>query len=187
MKTNPHCLRAPLACALLFVCAGAAGQDPAAVGTGIYKCTLENPHTRVCEVTFAPGAKMPSHSHPAHVVYVIQPGTLRITDEATGKAEDHAFKAGDTVWMDPVKHHAQNVGSSTLKGVVIEFRDKSQPMAARPAAKDMPRTTNEAPPADKPPMDKPRMDKPRMDKPPMEPAPTPDDPMQDDPTDPTGR
>lgn len=173
MKTNANFLRAPLACALLIACAGAAGQDPAAVGAGIYKCTLENPHTRVCEVTFAPGAKMPSHSHPAHVVYVIQPGKLRITDETTGKAEDHDFKAGDTVWMDPVKHHAQNVGRSTLKGVVVEFRDQAQPMAAQPMKKDQARTMNEAPPADDAP------------KPPMEPMPV-EEPMQDDPVDPSG-
>ncbi|QSX77357.1 cupin domain-containing protein [Agrilutibacter solisilvae] len=181
MKTIDSCARAPLACALLLACAGVAAQDPAAVGSGIYKCTMENEHTRVCEVTFAPGAKMASHSHPAHVVYVIQPGKLRITDDATGKAEDHDFKAGDTVWMDPVTHHAENVGSKTLKGIVVEFRDmKGAPMAGRPSMTDVPRTMNEAPPMDElPPLDKPAMpppmDKVPPDVPPMDPLPAIDD------------
>ena len=180
MNKNASCLRAPLACALLLACAGAAAQDPATVGTEIYKCKLDNAQTRVCEVTFAPGAKMGSHSHPAHVVYVIQPGTLRITDESTGKAEDHAFKAGDTVWMDPVKHHAENVGKTTLKGVVVEFRGKGHAMAGRPMMTDEPRTMNEAPPDDKE-----LMEKPPMGQPPTEQAPPTDEPMQDTPDDPS--
>jgi quercetin dioxygenase-like cupin family protein len=190
MKTNASCMRAPLACALLLACAAAAAQDPAAVGTGIYKCTMENQHARVCEVTFAPGAKMASHSHPAHIVYVIQPGTLRITDDATGKSEDHDFKAGQTVWMDSVTHHAVNVGSKTLKGIVVEFRDlKDQAMTTNEAP---PMTMNEAPPMDmpissRPPGAQPPMEKPQLGQPPVDQAPPMDDPMDDgsdDPSDP---
>jgi quercetin dioxygenase-like cupin family protein len=181
MKTNPLRMRTPLACALLLACAGAAAQDPGVVGTGIYKCTMENAHARVCEVSFAPGAKMPKHSHPAHVVYVIEPGTLRITDDTTGKSEDHAFKAGDSLWMEPVTHHAQNVGKTTLKGVVVEYRDlQTVPKTMNEAPPmDAPRTMNEAPPMDAPPMEKPA-----MGQPPTEQAPP--DPLEDaaDPADP---
>lgn len=189
MKTNASCMRVPLACTLLLACAAAAAQDPAAVGTGIYKCTMENEHARVCEVTFAPGAKMPSHSHPAHIVYVVEPGKLRITDDATGKSEDHDFKAGQTVWMDSVTHHAVNVGNKTLKGIVVEFRDlKGQPKTMNEA----PMTMNEAPPTDmpisgKPPGTQPPMEKPPMGQPPVETAPPMEDPMDDgsdDPADP---
>lgn len=181
MKTNAPCTCAPLACALLLASASVAAQDPAAVGTGIYNCKMENAHARVCEVTFAPGAKMPKHSHPAHVVYVIEPGTLRITDDVTGKSEDHAFKAGDSLWMDPVTHHAENVGKTTLKGVVVEYRDlKSVPKTMNEAPPmDAPRTMNDAPPMDAPPMEKPP-----MGQPPTEQAPP--DPLDDaaDPADP---
>jgi quercetin dioxygenase-like cupin family protein len=182
MKTNPSRTRAPLACALLLASAGVAGQDPAAVGTGVYRCTLENAHSRVCEVTFAPGARMPRHSHPAHVVYVLQPGTLRITDDTTGKSEDHVFKAGDAVWMDPVTHHAENTSNKTVKAIVVEYRDvmgTTRTMNEAPPM-DVPRTMNEAPPMDPMPMEKPP-----MGQPPTEQAPP--DPMNDgtdDPVDP---
>jgi hypothetical protein len=129
---------------------------------------------------------MPKHSHPAHVVYVIQPGTLRITDDSTGKAEDHAFKAGESAWMDPVTHHAENVGKTTLKAVVVEYRDITSPARTMNMAPpmDAPRTMNEAPP-DFEPMERPSMEKPPMGQPPTEMAPP--DPMDDgadDPTDP---
>lgn len=177
MKTNATHMRLPLACAIVLASAGVAGQDPAAVGTGIYNCKLENAHARVCEVTFAPGAKMPKHSHPAHVVYVIQPGTLRITDDTTGKAEDHAFKAGDTLWMDPVTHHAENVGKTTLKGVVVEYRDLASPAKTMNEAPPMdePRTMNDASDMDEAPMMSPPMGESPVDRAPPE-EPTPEDP-----------
>ena len=185
MNTNASRMRMPLACAILLASAGVAGQDPAAVGAGIYNCKLENAHARVCEVTFAPGAKMPRHSHPSHVVYVIQPGTLRITDDSTGKSEDHAFKAGDAVWMDPVTHHAENVGKTTLKGVVVEYRDlrgASKTMNEAPPM-DAPRTMNEAPPMDEAPMTSPPMGESPVDRPPPD-VPTDDEPpaMHQDPS-----
>ena len=40
-----------------------AAQDPVTVGPDIYKCPFENAHTRLCEVTFKPGAKIGMHAH----------------------------------------------------------------------------------------------------------------------------
>ncbi len=99
-------------------------QDPVKVAPGNYNCTLENAQTRLCEFTLGPGGKIPTHSHPNHAVYVLAPGKLRITDDATGKADEHDFKAGQTVWIPAVTHHAENIGDTTLKGLVIEYRDR---------------------------------------------------------------
>jgi quercetin dioxygenase-like cupin family protein len=98
-------------------------QDPAAVAPGNYDCTFENQHTRVCEVTIAPGAKIPKHSHPQHLIHVISPGKLRITDVKTGKAEEAEFTAGQSVWIPAVTHHAENIGDTQIKALLIEFRD----------------------------------------------------------------
>lgn len=97
-------------------------QDPAVVATDIYKCTFENEHTRLCEVTFKPGAKIAPHSHPDHLVYVLQPGKLRITDDGTGKSDDVDFTMGQAVWLPAVTHHAENLGGAELKALVIEFK-----------------------------------------------------------------
>lgn len=99
-------------------------QDPAVVATDIYKCTFENEHTRVCEVTFKPGAKIASHSHPDHVLYILQPGKLRITDDGSGESADVDFTLGQTVWLPAVTHHGVNIGGTEIKGLVVEFKDR---------------------------------------------------------------
>ncbi|HEY0660927.1 MAG TPA: cupin domain-containing protein [Lysobacter sp.] len=110
----------------------AQAQDPAAVAPDIYKCTFENEHTRLCEVTFKAGAKIASHSHPDHLVYVLQPGKMRITDDATGEGADNDFAVGQAVWMPAVTHHGENIGQTEVKALVIEFKDH----AAKPKPKD---------------------------------------------------
>lgn len=111
-------------------------QDPAEVAPEIYKCTFENDHARLCEVTFAPGQKIAPHSHPQHMVYVLQPGKLRIT-QVGGEAADVDFSAGQVAWIGAETHHAKNIGDTTLKGLIIEFRDLKE--NDKPAmAKDKP-------------------------------------------------
>jgi quercetin dioxygenase-like cupin family protein len=53
----------------------------------------------LCEVTFEPGAKIAPHSHPVHLVYVLQAGKLRVTDDGTGEPSDDDFAVGQSVWI----------------------------------------------------------------------------------------
>lgn len=99
-------------------------QDPAVVAPDIYKCTFENEHARLCEITFKPGAKIASHSHPDHLIYVLQPGKLQITDDGTGKSEDVDFSMGQTVWLPAVTHHGASLGDTEIKAIVVEFKDR---------------------------------------------------------------
>ncbi len=100
----------------------ALAQDPAKVGTGIYKCTLDNERVRLCEVTFKPGAKMPLHSHPDHVAYVVRGGKLAITGE-DGKAQDLSLKSGQALWLPAQSHSAVNSGKTEVKLVVVELKE----------------------------------------------------------------
>lgn len=109
-------------------------QDPAVVAQDIYKCPFENEQSRLCEINFKPGAKIAPHSHPDHLVYVLQPGTLRITDDGTGKSSDVEFAAGQAVWIPAVTHHAVNIGDTEVKAILIEFKTK----AHGPKRKDKP-------------------------------------------------
>jgi quercetin dioxygenase-like cupin family protein len=99
----------------------AVAQDPVTVGPDIYKCTFENAHTRLCEVTFKPGAKIGMHSHPDHLVYVLSPGKLRIT-RAGGESQEAELKAGATLWIPAETHQAENIGSTEVKSLVIEYK-----------------------------------------------------------------
>jgi quercetin dioxygenase-like cupin family protein len=99
----------------------AAAQDPVTVGPDIYKCTFENEHTRLCEVTFKPGAKIGMHSHPDHLVYVLSPGKLRLT-RAGSESQEAELKAGATLWISAETHQAENIGSTEVKSLVIEYK-----------------------------------------------------------------
>lgn len=103
----------------------ASAQDPAKVATSIYNCTLDNERVRVCEVTFKPGAKIPVHSHPDHVVYVVGGGKLAITG-ADGKAQDVPLKSGQTLWLPAQSHSAVNNGKTVVKLAVFELKESSK-------------------------------------------------------------
>lgn len=116
----------PVATLLALAAASQAwAQDPAVVAQDIYKCPFENEQSRLCEISFKPGAKIAPHSHPDHLVYVLQPGTLRITDDGTGKSSDVEFAVGQAVWIPAVTHHAVNVGDTEVKAVLIEFKNSA--------------------------------------------------------------
>jgi quercetin dioxygenase-like cupin family protein len=111
------------AVALLALAAPLAhGQDPAVVAPEFYKCTFENEHARVCEVTFKPGATIPSHSHPQHLIHGISAGKVRIF-KTGAEPVDIDLAPGQTLWVPAETHYATNIGTTELKALVVEFRD----------------------------------------------------------------
>ncbi len=105
------------------IASSAWAQDPAKVAPDIYKEKLSEKGVRVFEVTFQPGQKIGTHSHPDHVVYALTDGKITITETGKeGKTED--VKAGDVMYIPAQTHHAQNVGTMTLKLVVVELPEK---------------------------------------------------------------
>lgn len=111
-----------IALSLLILVSTAGAQDPAKVGPNIYKCTFENERARVCEIRFKPGDSIPVHSHPDHIVYVISGGKLRITPTKGAPAEADV-KPGQVLWFPAEAHSAVNVGSTDVRGLVIELKD----------------------------------------------------------------
>ena len=118
--------------AILFVCVSlmltvgnAMAQDPIKVGPNIYKKLFENDRVRMLEVTFAPGDSIAMHSHPDHAVYAVTGGKLRVTT-SDGKTMEADLKAGDPIWFPAVTHAAKNIGTTSLKLVVVELKEKSK-------------------------------------------------------------
>jgi quercetin dioxygenase-like cupin family protein len=103
--------------------AGAIGgdDDPIKVGPGIYKLKHENDKVRVSEIRFKPGDKIAMHSHPGHFVYVLTPGTLKLS-YPDGRATDFIGKTGDIVWIDAESHAAVNTGSTEFSALVVELK-----------------------------------------------------------------
>lgn len=115
-----------LAAAALLLAVGTAAapaQDVAAVNPKTIKVTLDNEHVRVMEATLPPGAKEQMHHHPASIVYVLVGGTVR-NHAADGKTNDVTYAAGDTIYRDPVTHWAENIGTTTIRMIVIELKGR---------------------------------------------------------------
>lgn len=107
----------------LFVVGTATAQDPLKVGPKIYRKILENERVRMLEVTFAPGDSIGMHSHPDHAVYAVTGGKLRVTT-SDGKTQVAVLNAGDPIWFPAVIHGAKNIGTTHLKLLVVELKEK---------------------------------------------------------------
>jgi quercetin dioxygenase-like cupin family protein len=117
----PRILAGSVAAAALLVAAHAGAQDVVQVGGDSHKVILENPQVRVLAVKIKAGEKVPMHSHPASVSYILSDGKLRIT-LPDGKTIDREPKAGTASWSEPVTHAVENIGSSDYTQVQIELK-----------------------------------------------------------------
>ena len=106
----------------LLVSAWSSAQDVVQVGGDTHKVLLENAQVRVLAVKIKAGEKVPMHSHPASVSYVLSDGKLRIT-LADGKTVDKEPKAGAATWSDAVTHAVENVGTNEFTQVQIELKN----------------------------------------------------------------
>jgi quercetin dioxygenase-like cupin family protein len=107
----------------LFLTMGAAQSlDPAVVNPHTVKVTLENEHVRVFEAVLKPGDKEALHSHPRTVVYVIEGGRMRNHPEH-GEVTESELTAGQTMYREPITHWAENIGTTTMRLVVVELKD----------------------------------------------------------------
>jgi quercetin dioxygenase-like cupin family protein len=99
----------------------AAEDDPVKLMPKAYRVTLNNDKVRVLSVTLRPGMKTPMHSHPDSVVYVLNGGILKFTDDK-GKSMTVRMRAGQTIWRNDEDHMVQNVGKRTVQVLQVELK-----------------------------------------------------------------
>jgi quercetin dioxygenase-like cupin family protein len=90
---------------------------------GAETCALvyETPEVRVAKCSFPPGVGHEKHYHNPHFGYVLQGGTMRITD-ASGEREV-AIETGATFTVpERIVHQGLNVGDTTTSYLMIEPR-----------------------------------------------------------------
>ena len=97
-------------------------QDPVVVNAKTIALRLENSRVRVLDATLKPGEKENLHSHPSYVVYVIEGGKIR-NHLPDGKVTEAEYKPGDVFFRDPLTHWAENIGTTTLRLVVVELKN----------------------------------------------------------------
>jgi len=115
-------IEASVLAGLLALTGAASAQDPAVVNAKTIQVKLDNDRVRVLEATLQPGDKEQMHSHPAYVVYVVAGGKVR-NHLPDGKTSETEFKTGEVVYRDPLTHWAENIGTTTLKFILVELKN----------------------------------------------------------------
>jgi beta-alanine degradation protein BauB len=83
------------------------------------KVLVDNDKVRVIRAIFRKGDKVPMHSHPDIVVYVLKGGKTKFTN-ADGKVIDSASKPGDSYFRPAVTHSHEHLEDS--EAIVIELK-----------------------------------------------------------------
>jgi quercetin dioxygenase-like cupin family protein len=96
-------------------------QDAAAVNPKTIHVTLDNDHVRVFEAILPPKWKENQHSHPTSIVYVIDGGKV-LNHLPDGTSSEAIYTAGQTAYRDPVTHWAENIGTTTIRLIVVELK-----------------------------------------------------------------
>lgn len=114
-------------------------QDPVKVAGGQYRLIAENEDVRLLAVDVAPGAKTVMHSHPDLMAVMLQPGVTKWT-MPDGKSVQSApdAKRGTVMALDAQTHISENVGKTTLRAVLIEFKKPAPAASAARKASSTP-------------------------------------------------
>ncbi len=108
----------------------AVSQDPVPIYPANYKVLIENDQVRVMDFRLRRGDTEDFHSHPAHVLYVLEPFTIRFRfpDGRTGM---RAVKAGEVLFSEAVTHSPVNVGETDAHGILVELKSPAARQAVR--------------------------------------------------------
>lgn len=89
------------------------------------KVLLENECVRVQYHDVAIGQKIPMHSHPNYIVYVLKPFKARITlPDGTQRISER--QAGEAYWNKALTHSVENIGSSDIHNLIVELKPGAQ-------------------------------------------------------------
>jgi quercetin dioxygenase-like cupin family protein len=88
-------------------------------GKTVCEPLFENAALRAARCTFAPGGGHERHFHPPHWGYIVEGGTMRITDASGTKVRE--LKSGSNWWSDGIAwHEAVNIGTTTSVYIIVE-------------------------------------------------------------------
>jgi quinol monooxygenase YgiN len=89
---------------------------------------IENDRVRVMDFRFRKGDSEQFHSHPAHVLYVLEPFKISFKLPG-GRTAVREAKAGDVLFSEAVTHSPTNIGDSDAHGILIELKTPVMPAA----------------------------------------------------------
>jgi hypothetical protein len=108
-----------------LVASDALSQDAVITEAGSYRVVLENDSVRVLEIFSRPRTWLcgdGEHSHPAHLTVALSDARVRIT-LPDGEKIDASHRLGDVFWSEAETHTVENVGSGSVRALIIEIKD----------------------------------------------------------------
>ena len=120
-----------MAASLAALPASALAQDAVTAAPSVYKKVLDNERVRVLEGRIKPGAKVPLHSHPDHMIYMQTDGS--ITMKLPGKMPyQMMLNAGEALFLTAQTRAEENDGDKEVRFLVVELKQSAaRPVAAR--------------------------------------------------------
>jgi quercetin dioxygenase-like cupin family protein len=83
------------------------------------KVLVDNDKVRIIEVKMSKGDKIPMHSHPDSVIYVVKSGKVRWTSQ-DGKTSETKSKDGETMFRPAVTHAHEHLEAS--QAILVELK-----------------------------------------------------------------
>jgi len=110
-------------CITLAACLVAATprpQDPTKVAPSNFKVLLENDRVRVLDFHGKAGEKVPMHSHPAYVSYLISGSGKTTFTSPDGKTTEQEARAGKALWHEAETHSSES--TVAVHALLIELK-----------------------------------------------------------------
>ena len=100
-------------------------MDAVKIAPGLYTVAADSMGIRVLNVLYKPGDSSAMHSHPDNALYVIDGGKGEFTGK-DGSKQVVDFKAGMAMIRGGESHGVKNVGTATLKAILVEVNRPNQ-------------------------------------------------------------
>jgi quercetin dioxygenase-like cupin family protein len=94
-------------------------MDAVKIAGNLYKVAADTLGIRVLLINYKPGQSSAMHSHPDNALYVTDAGKAEFTDK-DGKKTVAELKKGMTMIGPAESHSVKNIGTTTMKAILVE-------------------------------------------------------------------
>jgi uncharacterized cupin superfamily protein len=96
-------------------------MDPLTTGGNMIKKLADSLGVKMYEFSVKPGESWSVHSHPDHMVYVLEGGKMALYMKEAGRQDTMTFPTGAAFVSGPLTDSGRNVGKSTIKMMVADI------------------------------------------------------------------
>lgn len=96
-------------------------DDIVEISPDVHHVIFENDAIRLLEVTVKPGAKVPMHTNPENINYILNGGTLRLIDP-NGAVVDVQLSEKQVIPAPVGRHAVENIGSTEVRTLCVELK-----------------------------------------------------------------